>query len=99
MKDVIVPEKKIILFSTMSLNCFSLHNTCVTMIPFVELDNSPLIENIFLEECYQTLMSAATPCTHRILNNSDWWEGVGAVNFVSEIARHFRLSAMLRKER
>ena len=37
--------------------------------------------------------------THRILNNSDWWEGVGAVNFVSEITRHFRLSAMLRKER
>ena len=37
--------------------------------------------------------------THRILNNSDWWEGVSAVNFVSEIARHFRLSTMLRKER
>ena len=35
----------------------------------------------------------------RILNNADWWSKVTATEFVSNIARHFRLSAMLAKER
>ena len=36
---------------------------------------------------------------HRVLNNADWWNKVTAVEFVSDIARHFRLVAMLAKER
>ena len=35
----------------------------------------------------------------RIFNNADWWGEVKAVEFVSDIARHFRVSSMLAKER
>ena len=35
----------------------------------------------------------------RIYNNADWWGEVKAVEFVSDIARHFRVSSMLAKER
>ena len=35
----------------------------------------------------------------RIYNNADWWREVKAVEFVSDIARHFRVSSMLAKER
>jgi tyrosyl-tRNA synthetase len=35
----------------------------------------------------------------RIFNNADWWGGVKAVEFVSDITRHFRVSSMLAKER
>ena len=35
----------------------------------------------------------------RIFNNADWWREVKAVEFVSDIARHFRVSSMLAKER
>ena len=36
---------------------------------------------------------------HRVLDNWSWWESVGAVQFVSDIARPFRVASMLAKER
>ena len=35
----------------------------------------------------------------RIFNNANWWGEVRAVEFVSDIARHFRVSSMLAKDR
>lgn len=35
----------------------------------------------------------------RVLDNSDWWDDVSALEFVADISRHFRMAAMLRRER
>ena len=35
----------------------------------------------------------------RVFDNAQWWEGVGAVDFVSNISRHFRMGDILAKRR
>ena len=43
-------------------------------------------------------MRLTTVCCS-VLNNASWWDEVNGVSFASDIARHFRISAMLNKER
>ncbi len=35
----------------------------------------------------------------RVLDNADWWRDVSALEFVSSMARHFRLGSMLSRDR
>ena len=60
--------------------------------PPIQYDNSV---NIVLVLCVKS--NVFDGC--RIYNNADWWGEVKAVEFVSNIARHFRVSSMLAKER
>src|SRR5690606_31902045 len=38
------------------------------------------------------------PCPARMVNNLDWMQGLGALDFLRDVGKHFSVNAMIQKE-
>jgi tyrosyl-tRNA synthetase len=62
----------------------------------VLLDPSVVMRNS--ESIRAQIQSLLSPGTHLITNNAEWLQGVGFIEFMREVGKHFSVGAMLGKE-